>query len=59
MKRNAMSLAAIAALALGGAAQAIPTQTEFNQRINHGRSPKEYGQMLQFNRRQKWTKSRL
>jgi hypothetical protein len=92
MKRNAMSLAAIAALVFGGAAQAIPTQMESNQKtieiqskqtlpkhqrsnrreilpdgtggvvipwIDHGRSPKEYGQMLQFNRRQKWIKSRL
>jgi hypothetical protein len=51
MKRNAMSLAAIAAL-FSRDVKRMPT-------FNHGRSPKEYGQMLQFNRRQKWTKSKL
>jgi len=82
MKRKTMSLAAIAALALGGAAQAMPSQIQSkqtlpkqqrsNQReilpdgtggvvfpwVDYGRSPKEYGQWLQYNRKQKWSKSK-
>jgi hypothetical protein len=91
MKRKTMSLAAIAALAFGGASQAMPTQIQSNQKIieiqskqtlpkqqrsnqreilpdgtggvvfpwvDYGRSPKEYGQWLQYNRKQKWSKSK-
>jgi hypothetical protein len=91
MKRKTMSLAAIAALAFGGATQALPTQFQSNEKtieiqskqnlpkhqrtnrreilpdgtggivipwIDNGRSQKEYGQWLQYNRKQKWDKSK-